>query len=123
VAASVIVAVLVMLSLILAVTTFFPGVDARALTADLSGALALGLLLVGLLQLRRRGAPQAFDPVVLADKATWRMPPLAELTKPVWSTTRTVGMYTLRCYLLLAVLLLIAKVVALAISGQGAGAG
>jgi uncharacterized membrane protein len=61
--------------------------------------------------------------VLLADKATWRMPPLAELTRPAWSMTRTVGMYTLRGYLLLAVILLIAKVVALAISGQGAGAG
>ena len=63
------------------------------------------------------------DPVLLADKATWCMPPLQELARPGWSMTRKVGMYTLRGYLLLAVILLIAKVVALAISGQGTGAG
>jgi Mn2+/Fe2+ NRAMP family transporter len=122
VVASVIVGVLVMLSQILAATTFFPSVDAKAVTAGLSGALAVSLLLVGVVQLRRRGAAQEVDPVLLADKATWRMPPLQELTRPVWSTTRKVGMYTLRGYLLVAVVLLIAKVVSLALSGQGGSA-
>ncbi|HEV7214768.1 MAG TPA: divalent metal cation transporter, partial [Chloroflexota bacterium] len=121
--ASAIVGVLVMLSLILAATTFFPSVNAKALTAGLAIILVLGLSAIGLLHLRRRHAAGEIDPVLLADKATWRMPPLAELTRPAWSMTRTVGMYTLRGYLLLAVILLIAKVVALAISGQGAGAG
>jgi Mn2+/Fe2+ NRAMP family transporter len=123
VVASLIVGVLVMLSLILATTTFFPDVDAKMLTAGLSGALALSLVVVGALQLRRRDAGREIDPVLLADKATWRMPPLEELTKPAWSMTRKVGMYTLRGYLLLAVILLVAKVVLLALSGQGGGAG
>jgi hypothetical protein len=42
------------------------------------------------------------------------MPPLAELTRPVWSTTRKVGMLTLRAYLVIAVILLIVKTVQLA---------
>jgi hypothetical protein len=43
------------------------------------------------------------------------MPPLAKLTKPTWSTTRTIGMLTLRLYLVIAVILLVVKVIQLAI--------
>jgi hypothetical protein len=49
------------------------------------------------------------------EKATWQMPPLEELTKPVWSTTRKISMFTLRAYLLIAVILLVVKVIQLAI--------
>jgi hypothetical protein len=49
------------------------------------------------------------------EKETWQMPPLAELTKPTWSITRKIGMFTLRAYLLIAVILLVLKVVQLAI--------
>ncbi len=121
--ASAIVGVLVMLSLILAATTLFPAIDAKALAAALGAALGLGLLVIWLVQLRGRGASREIDPVLLADRATWRMPPLPELTMPAWSLTRKVGMFTLRGYLVLAVVLLIAKVISLAISGQGTGAG
>jgi len=43
------------------------------------------------------------------------MPPLAELTLPTRSVKRKVGMFTLRAYLLIAVILLIVKTVQLAI--------
>jgi hypothetical protein len=43
------------------------------------------------------------------------MPPLAELTRPVWSTTRKIGMFTLRAYLVIAVVLLVVKVIELAL--------
>jgi hypothetical protein len=39
------------------------------------------------------------------------MPPLELLDRPVWSRTRTIGMYTLRGYLVVAVLMLIVKAV------------
>jgi hypothetical protein len=40
---------------------------------------------------------------------SWRMPPLAFLARPVWSRGRLIGMYALRGYLLIAVVLLAVK--------------
>jgi hypothetical protein len=116
VGASVIVGVLVILSLILAATTLFPTWDVGLLTTVLAVALALGLGLTGLLHLRRRRSathPAAGAPV--QDRMTWRMPPLAELPQPVWSTTRKVAMLALRLYLVVAAVLLAARVVQLAL--------
>lgn len=113
---SVIIGVLVMLSLILATTTLFPMLDVRPLTVVLVSTLVGSLLLVGLLQLRKSrkaviAAPGSADPVL--DRMTWRMPPLATLPKPVWSTARKIGMLTLRGYLVIALLLVVVKVVQL----------
>jgi NRAMP (natural resistance-associated macrophage protein)-like metal ion transporter len=47
------------------------------------------------------------------DRATWRTPALATLERPVMSPLRRVGLLTLRCYLVVAVILVIAKVVQL----------
>jgi len=118
VVASVIVGVLVILSLILAATTLFPTWDVGLLTTVLAVALALalGLGLTGLLHLRRRRSavhPAAGAPA--QDRMTWRMPPLAELPRPVWSTARKVAMLTLRLYLVVAAVLLAARVVQLAL--------
>ncbi len=115
---SIIIGVLVMLSLILAATTLFPTLDVRPLTVALIGALVGGLLLMGLVQgLHRRRAdavaPKAAEPPL--DRMTWQMPPLASLSKPVWSTARKVGMLTLRGYLVVALLLVVVKVIQLAI--------
>ena len=118
---SAIVGVLVMLSLILASTTFFPELSATLL------ALVLGIVLVAalagmgtasLIHHRRRGPDPEVDALARVEKETWRMPPLAELTKPVWSTSRKVGMLTLRAYLLIAVLLMVVKVIQIAAGGH-----
>jgi Mn2+/Fe2+ NRAMP family transporter len=47
------------------------------------------------------------------DRAAWRTPALATLERPVMSPLRRVGLLTLRCYLVVAVILVIAKVVEL----------
>ena len=44
-----------------------------------------------------------------ATARTWTMPPLALLAKPEWSRGRILAMYTMRGYLLVAVILLIVK--------------
>jgi len=114
---SVIIGVLVMLSLILAATTLFPELDVRPLTVTLVGALVGGLLLMGLLQLlhrRRSGVSARASVTPTLDRMTWRMPPLASLSKPVWSTVRKVGMLTLRGYLVIALMLVVVKVIQLA---------
>lgn len=84
--------------------------------------LAAGLLVVWFVQWHKvPTAPKATFPT--PDRNLWRMPPLQELRKPEWSTTRRVGMLTLRGYLLVAALLLVVKVVQLAVTGAGTAAG
>ncbi|MBV9579723.1 MAG: Nramp family divalent metal transporter [Chloroflexi bacterium] len=116
VVASVIVGVLVMLSLILVVRTLFPDLDGTLVASMLGGATLIGLLVIGAFELR--GARHT-GPSPAMDRDTWRMPPLATLHRPVWSTTRKVGMLVLRGYLLIAALLLIVKVVQLALGQPG----
>ncbi len=112
-----IVGVLVVLSLILAATTLFPSVDVRLLTSVLAAIPVVGLVVTVLLYLRRPASPP-IAAVAEADRLTWRMPPLRDLPKPAWSTVQTVGMVTLRGYLLVAAILLAVKVVGLALGGH-----
>jgi hypothetical protein len=116
--AAVIVGLLVILSLILAATTLFPNLDAIKLSVVLGIILVIGLIVMGVVALVQR-VRKGPDPEQVAfsrmEKATWQMPPLAELTRPTWSITRKIGMLTLRPYLLIAVILLVVKVVQLAI--------
>jgi len=106
----------VLLSLVLVVTTLFPEADAGLVTVGLGALIALGLGGLGILELR--AARRGHDPLagLLLDRDTWRMPPLPELPRPVWSTSRKVGMLALRGYLLVAAVLLVAKVVQLALA-------
>jgi NRAMP (natural resistance-associated macrophage protein)-like metal ion transporter len=116
VVASVIVGVLLLLSMVLVVTTLFPDADTVLVTIGLGVAVAVGLAAFGLLEIRSaRTAPLAVSGPTL-DRDTWRMPPLALLNRPVWSTARQSGMLVLRGYLVLAALLLVVKVVQLALS-------
>src|SRR5215469_14270782 len=86
----------------------------------LGGALAVGLGVLGVLQYRgRRTRRVDIDEVEEIDRLTWRMPPLEELARPVWSTARKAGILVLRGYLVVAVLLVIGRVVQLALAGTG----
>ncbi|MDQ0202276.1 divalent metal cation transporter [Neobacillus ginsengisoli] len=121
VVSSVIVGVLIILSLLLAVTTLFPNVDIKVLTEVLSGALIIGLILAGLLYYfqKNKFKVKAVEETQYAmDRRFWRMPPVSELQKPVWSKTRKLGMILLRGYLLVAVILIIVKIVQLALGSQ-----
>ncbi|MGI8688706.1 MAG: NRAMP family divalent metal transporter [Thermomicrobiales bacterium] len=113
VVASIIVGVLLILSLILVVATLFPDINATLISLVAGIVLAAGLLVMGLLSLRSKEAQEPAAPVDRQHKANWRMPPLAELPKPVWSMTRKVGMLMLRGYLLVAAVLLVVKVIQL----------
>ncbi|HLJ34950.1 MAG TPA: divalent metal cation transporter, partial [Ktedonobacteraceae bacterium] len=117
VVAAIIVGLLVVLSLILAATTLFPNLDAIMMAEVLGTVLIVSLIVMGivsLVQRLRKGPDQELVALYKIDRETWQMPPLEELTKPVWSTTRKIGMFTLRAYLLIAVILLVYKVVLLA---------
>ena len=118
VAASIIVGVLVILSLILAATTLFPTIDSGRLLVILGIVLVVGLGALAVLNLRRSRDDAVSKTEEAVDASRWRMPPLASLSPPVWSRPRKVGMLTLRAYLLVAGLLMIVKVVQMAI-GHG----
>jgi Mn2+/Fe2+ NRAMP family transporter len=114
--ASVIVAVLVLLSLILMATTIFPTINVTAVLLVGGIALAVGLVGFGLVTLRaRQGVPGVTidEPTSSIPKEQWTMPPLALLARPEWSTGRKVAMLTLRGYLIASVILLIVKAVQL----------
>jgi NRAMP (natural resistance-associated macrophage protein)-like metal ion transporter len=113
--AIIIVGVLLMLSLILVISTIFPGVDVPRALVVLSAILILVLLGGGSLawRNRRKAAPQ---PIIDRQaRERWRMPPLALLSRPTWSPARRAAMFTLRAYLVVAVLLLVVKAVELAV--------
>ncbi|HEY5285679.1 MAG TPA: NRAMP family divalent metal transporter [Solirubrobacteraceae bacterium] len=115
--ASVIIAVLVELSLILMASTMFPNIDVTRLFEYLSLGTAAALLIAGAFTLRQRAARPRMDseedePTV--ERSTWTMPPLALLERPVWSPGRKAGMLMLRGYLLVAMILLVVKTVQLA---------
>ena len=52
-------------------------------------------------------------------RANWRMPPLNLLNRPKWSRGRLLGMYALRVYLVVAVVLLLVKAIELGVNGKG----
>jgi Mn2+/Fe2+ NRAMP family transporter len=125
--AGVIIGVLVLLSLVLTAATLFPGLSGTSLAWTLAAGAGAGVAgAAGWAAARWRAARRAArampeDPeaeldtgvVLEAERLTWRMPPLAELPRPVWSPGRRLGMLTLRCYLVIAVGLVIVKIVEL----------
>jgi NRAMP (natural resistance-associated macrophage protein)-like metal ion transporter len=115
-----IVAVLLALSLILMATTVFSTLNVDAIALVLGAVIVAGFLALGAfvalpaqrrkrLEAARRAA--AATPRHAVRRETWRMPQLALLERPVWSRGRTAAMWTLRIYLVAAVLLLIVKAV------------
>jgi hypothetical protein len=79
-----------------------------------------GLLLVvyvywGALIVRHRAEWRTAEHVPAERKATWRMPSLALLDRPTWSRGRLIGMYALRGYLVLAVVMLLVKAIELGV--------
>ena len=113
--ATVIVAVLVLLSLILMATTVFPSIDVTKVALIGGAVLAVGLAVFALATLWTRRAAPAKGPSEEPElpREQWTMPPLALLGRPRWSTGRKIAMLTLRGYLLVSVILLIVKAVQL----------
>ena len=110
-----IVSILLAMSLVLMVTTLFPGIDVTVLAVVLGAVLVLGYVVAGILWWSTRGRRPALPVVPMEKRATWRMPALNLLERPKWSRGRLIGMYLLRIYLVVAVLLLAVKAIELAI--------
>jgi len=111
--ASFIVSVLLMMSLILMVTTLFTHVNVTTLADALGAVLLVVYLVAGVVLFRNRSRRQPVPVVPMERRATWRMPQLSLLERPTWSRTRVIGMWGLRIYLVVAVLLLLVKAIEL----------
>jgi Mn2+/Fe2+ NRAMP family transporter len=117
--AGVIIAVLLVLSGTLVITTLFPSFNSSAVAIWLAVAfVVVGAAAGGWLWLTRSRRPpprpRPASTMSSAERLNWRMPPLA-LLKPVqWSTGTKLGVLTLRGYLVVSVLLLVVKAVQLA---------
>ena len=110
-----IIGILLMMSLVLVTTTAFPALDVTLLGVILTGVLLAVLVATGavyLLSPKRRARLEA-RPERLPRRETWRMPPLALLGRPPWSRGRVLAMWSLRAYLVVAVVLLIVDAVKL----------
>ena len=114
-----IIAVLLVLSGTLVVTTLFTHINAAKVAIWLSVTMAAGAALVGVWfgLTRNRRPPREPHPrttMSAAERDNWRMPPLALLKPAEWSAGRKAALLTLRGYLVISVLLLIVKAVLLA---------
>jgi hypothetical protein len=108
--AALIIGVLIELSLILMASTMFPSVDVTGLFVYLSIGLVVALAGGGIYLLANRSTvPVEVEKLPPDRRATWTMPPLALLERPVWSPGRKAAMLILRGYLVVAVLLLVIK--------------
>ncbi len=112
-----IVSVLVGLSAILGAVTLFPGIDVTRLAAGVAACLLVGLVAFGVAHLARGGRRHRIPEAEEIDRLTWQMPPLEDLPRPKWSLARKAGVLALRGYLLVAILLVGARIVQLALAG------
>ncbi|WP_433801272.1 NRAMP family divalent metal transporter [Actinomycetospora sp. CA-084318] len=112
---AVVITVLVLLSVVLTAAVVFPDITAGAILTILGagGGLAVLVGVVALVVGLRRPGPAA-PPA--GDRSTWRMPPLALLTRPELSRGRRLGLTVLRGYLVIAVGMVVVRIVQLAVS-------
>ena len=122
--------VLITLSVVLTASVMFPGITAAQIVTIMAAcaataAAAGGWLLVRGIRGTRRARRDDAAPAVVAggygagdpaDRMMWRMPPLSELPAPVIAGARRAGLIALRCYLAVAMIMVIVKVVLMAVA-------
>ena len=111
-----VVAVLVMLSIVLTASVLFPQITSGQILAILVTGTALTVAAGAYLAWAARHRPgEPADTGPRQDRAIWRMPPLALLSRPTLGTGQRIGLTVLRGYLLIAMALVVVKVVQLAL--------
>jgi NRAMP (natural resistance-associated macrophage protein)-like metal ion transporter len=115
----IIVSILLMMSFVLMITTLFTSVNVNDLALGLGGVLVVFYAIAGVLMLRNRGTHRPVETMSREQRANWRMPPLNLLNRPKWSRGRVLGMWALRGYLVVAVVLLLVKAIELGLNGKG----
>ncbi len=132
VVAGIIIGLLLTLSGTLVVTTLFPSLSAPQVVVGIAVGLGIGSALAyGWLRFTvahrlltgRAGAPEVapsradFASMTRAERASWRMPPLALLKPVAWSALTKLTIAVLWAYLVISVLLLIVKAIQLGTGG------
>jgi Mn2+/Fe2+ NRAMP family transporter len=113
--ASVVVAVLVTLSVVLTASEVFPHITARQIVTILICCAAASVLAGGFALARRlRPGSVATLPVDRAGRASWRMPRLTLLDRPVLSRGRKLAMSAMWLYLLITIILVVVRIVEIA---------
>lgn len=115
----IIVSVLLAMSFVLMITTLFTTINVNDLALVLGGILLVFYAIAGVLMLRHRGARPPTAVMSREQRANWRMPPLNLLNRPKWSRGRVLGMWALRGYLVVAVVLLLVKAIELGLGKKG----
>jgi Mn2+/Fe2+ NRAMP family transporter len=113
--ASVIVSVLLMMSLVLMLTTLFPSINVSELAIILGGLLVVSYVIGGAMMFLNRSRRKPLPKTTKQSRANWRMPAINLLQRPIWSRGTKVGMYGLRGYLVIAVIMLLVKAVQLGV--------
>ena len=115
VVATTIVSALLVLSLVLVISTVFPAINVTNLVIGLFGAMVVVVVVASawMVWSGRHGEPPMELP--RGEKENWRMPALALLERPKWSIGRTIAMYTMAGYIVLAILMLAVKAVQIAL--------
>ena len=115
----VVIAVLVMLSVILTAAVLFPDIDEKQIFGVLVGGLGVTLSIGLMLMLKEDEKPVAIERVDRVGRDNWLMPPLDQLA-PARITPLTKGwMGVLRLYLLVAGGMVLARIIQLAVAGDG----
>ncbi|HSC03577.1 MAG TPA: NRAMP family divalent metal transporter [Solirubrobacteraceae bacterium] len=113
--ATVIVAVLMLLSLILTLTTLLPSVDVETLLVIGAAVLAAVLVGMGANAVRSRSSlVSPADGAPEVPKERWTMPPAALLSRPRLSARRHAALVALAVYMVVALVMLAVKAVGLA---------
>ena len=121
---------LVLLSLALTATTFFPGLSTTTIEAGLAGGAAVGIVGGAAVIIASRRSSDLRDAeatprklgggldtpaerraIRRQDRTNWQTPNLAMIARPTMSPIRRAGLLTLRGYLVLAVVFVIIKIV------------
>jgi hypothetical protein len=124
-----VIAVLIALSVVLTASVMFPSIGAGAIFAIMAGcggvAAVLGAGAFVHARVQRSGwsaaSPESLAAAALArslaaaDKLSWRMPPLAQLPAPSVRGVRRAGLIGLRCYLAVAMVMVVVKIVETAV--------
>ncbi|HYB15604.1 MAG TPA: NRAMP family divalent metal transporter [Streptosporangiaceae bacterium] len=109
-----VIAVLITLSVVLTASVLFPAITGQQIMIIMAACVVASVAAGGWVLVRARRSVGGV-PVDRTGRDTWRMPPLAMLSKPVLSTGRKIGLAALRAYLAIAMILVIVKIVQVAL--------
>jgi NRAMP (natural resistance-associated macrophage protein)-like metal ion transporter len=108
-----VIAVLVLLSIVLTVSVLWPAIGETAILAVLGIGAVLAVGAAAGFWLRQRGGER--KETIDTDRAAWRMPPLGRLPRRRLGAGARIWLIVLRCYLIVAGGLVLARIVALAL--------